>query len=292
MSTLLVDSSFMAKRAYHGFPEIRGPDSDIYRHMIRGFFMTVFSIYFKLKPERMILCFDGRSKYRYNLLPQYKGNREHDPIWGLNMSIIMNICTTLNIEWYIELDFEADDLIATLTRMIPGVINIATADKDMAQLINHRINCYNPVNGLLMNHSEAIAKFGVRPDQMVDYLSMVSDTVDNVSGCDGIGKIIAANLLSKYQNVESIIIDELPNKIKENFRKFRCPEHYGLAKNLITLLYDVPIKLEEKKMNIDYDKFRTAYIPKIWDIKPDFLNKLEPLIKEKSVGGLAELFDF
>lgn len=293
MSTLLIDSSFYAKRALHAFPEVDPNRGDIYKSMIRGFFSTVFSTYFKLKPSRIIFCFDGRSKYRYGLLPSYKGNRVHDPIWDLNISIIRSICTTLGFEQYRHEDYEADDLLGALALSIPGLINIGTADKDMAQLVNHRINCYNPTTDVLLDHAGVVKKFGVRPDQIIDFLALVSDNVDNIKGCPGIGKVTAASLLSKYQTVDNIEVENLPIRIQADFTNFRHDGHYGLSKKLITLITDVPINIRETKMTLDYEPFRQAYIPKIWDVKPDFLNRLEPLVSESTKnGGLAALCDF
>ena len=139
---------------------------------------------------------------------------------------------------------EADDVIGTLATEAErkGIKTVvSTGDKDLAQLVTKNITLVNTMTNELLDEDRVMKKFGVRPDQIIDYLALVGDTSDNIPGVNKVGPKTAVNWLTKYQTVEAIIesADEISGKVGEYLRE--GIEQLKLSKQLTTIKKDVAL---------------------------------------------------
>lgn len=159
-------------------------------------------------PKAAICCDKGKS-FRHELNPQYKAQREAAPA-ALHHQIALAI-GRLQADgypvWAVK-GFEADDLIATATTIALGLADttvlILSADKDLLQLVGPRVRAMSVTHGAIYDEAAVVAKFGVKPSQMRDYLTLVGDASDNVKGAAGIGPKKAAELLGRYGDLEGV----------------------------------------------------------------------------------------
>jgi DNA polymerase I len=151
---------------------------------------------------------------------------------------------------FIDERYEADDLIATVIDRTPDARHvIITSDKDLTQLVSDRITWADPGRGLRLDAAGVEAKFGVRPDQMTDFLGLAGDSVDNIPGVKGIGPKTAADLLRRYGSLEGIY-ENVPamrhNAVRTNLE--RDVTMAGLSKRLATVSTDAPIEVDVESL--------------------------------------------
>lgn len=198
-----------------------------------------------------------------NCKTQYKSNRKETPDdLKCQFKIIRELIDSMGIKTESKVGFEADDIISTITKQ--AVDNgyktiIVSADKDLCQLVkDDQVSIYDPVKKHFLNEKAVIERFGVRADQVCDFLSITGDHCDNVFGVNGIGPKGAAKLLEKYEHLENILlhINELEEKIRQKF--LASKDVLGLAYKLINLCNDA-IEIddfEQYKLNINSDGLR------------------------------------
>jgi hypothetical protein len=194
---------------------------------------------------RTIVCCEGRRPFRFELDPEYKANRPPKPDAARESlaALIGELCD-LGIP-LVSLDgCEADDLIATFVAQATEPVQIVSQDKDLAQLISPTVSMV--VNGVVCGTEWCLEKFGVRPDQVRDYLAICGDTADNIKGCPGIGGKGAARLLNRFGTLEAIraASDEELELGPKTLAKFRAWDP-TLAVKLVSLLNTAPITIEE-----------------------------------------------
>lgn len=195
--------------------------------------------------DKLIVCAEGRRPKRFDWYPKYKANRPEKPQEARDslVAIISDICDSgVNL---VSLDgYEADDLIATFSSQAEEHVQIVSQDKDLAALVSDRVCLI--VNRKPFGPRECLAKFGVHPHQIRDYLAICGDAADNIPGCPGIGSKGAARLLQKFGSLESIQAapDQELGLGPKTLAKFREWDP-SLAVKLTTLLFDAPIHLNE-----------------------------------------------
>ena len=198
-------------------------------------------------PSDYSLCvFDAKGKtFRDDWYPEYKATRAHMPedlalqIEPLHKLIAANGWHIAAIE-----GVEADDVIGTLTTQatLDGVqCVVATGDKDLAQLVNEHVTLINTMNNETLDIAGVNAKFGVPPERIIDYLSLIGDTVDNVPGVEKVGPKTAVKWLTQYGSLDEIVAhaDEIKGVVGENLRK--ALDWLPQARRLITVKCDVPL---------------------------------------------------
>ena len=187
---------------------------------------------------------------------QYKANRKETPeeLRG-QFKIIRELVDAMNIKTESKIGFEADDVIGSLAKnaIKHGYkVLIVSADKDLCQLVeDDKISVYDPVKKKFLNEQGVIERFGVRADQVCDYLSIVGDHCDNVFGVNGIGPKGAVKLLQKYGHIENILIhlNELDEKTKQKFLESR---------EVVELAYQL-IKLDTNALDVDdFSKYKMS----------------------------------
>ncbi|NOY71120.1 MAG: DNA polymerase I [Gammaproteobacteria bacterium] len=248
---LLVDGSSYLYRAFHGLPPLNTqagqPTGAIY-----GVLNMLNRLILDHPPQYIAVVFDAPGKtFRHEMYAAYKANRPPMP-GDLRSQIqpLHAIIEALGIPLVIEQGVEADDVIGTLARnaSMQGLRTlISTGDKDLAQLVNEDITLINTMNNTLLTPASVKNKFGVQPEQIIDYLALIGDTSDNIPGIPKVGPKTAAKWLATYENIDTLVAhaDEITGKIGNTLR-----EHLGqlpLSKDLATIRINlaIPHKFQE-----------------------------------------------
>jgi len=220
---------------------------------------------------------------------QYKANRKETPDeLKSQFKIIRELIDSIGIKTESSIGFEADDVIGSIAKQAAknGYKSvIISADKDLCQLIkDDEIFVYDPVKKKFLDERNVIEKFGVRVDQICDYLSIVGDKCDNVLGINGIGPKGAVKLLEKYEHIENILLhlNELDEKIRTKFIDNK--DILELAYNLIQLRFDaIDVKdFKQYKMVINNQGLNN-FIKKYGFKTLDLIQKNNHFLKNKNV---------
>jgi len=222
---------------------------------VYGFYQTLKKIVSKYNPQYLAICFDvSRKTFRQEKFKEYKIQRPPTPDdLKQQIPVIKKLINFLGITLIEKEGFEADDIIATISRK--AVYDnfsaiIISSDKDMYQLLDaDRIKVYEPVNEELLNEDNFKKEFGFHPKLIIDYLSLTGDSADNVPGAKGIGKVGASKLIGQFETVEKVFdnIDKIPQKMKEILLKEK--ENIFLSKDLVTLRNcDIDLKWQDLKI--------------------------------------------
>ncbi len=262
----LIDAYALIFRAFYAFiknPRINSKGLDT--SAIFGFLNTLLDLIRREKPDHLAVAFDlGGSKERRELFEEYKANRLETPE-GILLAVpyIKQILEAMHIP-VIELEgWEADDLIGTLAKQAEKEnfdVFMVTADKDFAQLVDEHIFLYKPSrsgNGIeIWNVDKVKEKFGVeRPEQVIDYLGMMGDSVDNIPGLPGVGEKTAKKFIAQFGSMENLLqnTDQLKGKMKE---KVEANKELGLlSKKLATININAPITFDEKQYELETPDF-------------------------------------
>ena len=246
MKTLvLVDGSSYLYRAFHALPDLRNKHGEP-----TGAIKGVLSMLEKLRKETSadyIACvFDAKGKtFRDDWYPQYKANRAPMPddlvkqIEPLHDSVRAMGWPLLMID-----GVEADDVIGTLAKQAEALgvqTIISTGDKDITQLVNPTVRLVNTMSNESLDENGVLQKFGIKPAQIVDYLTLIGDSVDNVPGVDKVGPKTAVKWLSQYGTLDEVVAhaEEITGAVGENLRK--ALPWLPTAKKLLTIKCDVPL---------------------------------------------------
>jgi DNA polymerase-1 len=221
---VLVDGSSYLFRAYHALPPLTNSHGEA-----TGAIVGVVNMLRKLisdyAPEQMAVVFDAPGgTFRHRLYEQYKANRPPMPD-DLREQIepLHRIIEAMGLPLLIVPDVEADDVIGTLATLASAAGRqtlISTGDKDLAQLVDAHVTLINTMTGELLDRPGVLQKFGVAPEQIVDYLALVGDSADNIPGVAKCGPKTAVKWLSQYQTLDALMAHagEIKGKVGENLR--------------------------------------------------------------------------
>jgi DNA polymerase-1 len=247
-TVFVIDCHSLIYQVFHAISEMTAPDGRPV-NAIYGFTRDILDILTKRKPDFLFCAFDVSDvTFRNDLYPEYKAHRDPMPD-DLRVQIpeIQRLLRALAIP-VLELDgFEADDIIATLCREVTtrgGRCIMVTSDKDCRQLLSDRALLLNMRKGQLYGAEELKADWGIRPDQVVDFQSLVGDSVDNVPGVPSIGPKTATQLLAEFGSLAQILsrVDEISGKKAEKIRE--SIDLAKLSQQLVRLDDRVPIEID------------------------------------------------
>ena len=242
----LVDGSGFIFRAFHALPPMSRADGTP-TNAVFGFTNMLIKLIDDLKADHCAIIFDtARKTFRNDIFDQYKANRPPAPEELIpQFSIIREAVNAFNVPC-IEMDgFEADDLIASYTTLAVNdgaKVTIVSSDKDLMQLVGHNVMMHDPMKNKYIGVSEVREKFGVNPDKVIDVQSLAGDSADNVPGVPGIGIKTAAQLITEYGDLDSLLAraNEITQpKRKENLINFS--EMARISRDLVTLKTDVEV---------------------------------------------------
>ena len=268
----LIDAYALIFRGYYAFiknPRVNSKGLDT--SAILGFTNSLFDVIKRESPDYLAVCFDkGGSQDRIKIFDQYKANRDETPeAIKISVPIIEEILKSLNISVLVKEGFEADDIIGTIAKKVKSEnfeTYMVTPDKDFAQLVDESIYMYRPVFGggyEIWGVNEVLEKFEIsQTSQVIDFLAMKGDSVDNIPGLPGVGDKTAKKFLKEFGSLEGLLQNttELKGKLKEKIEQNK--ELGILSKKLATIITDVPIdyNIEELKLNVtNLDKARKIF---------------------------------
>ena len=250
----LIDAYALIFRGYYAFiknPRINSKGVDT--SAILGFTNSLFDVIKRESPDYLAVCFDkGGSQDRIKIFDQYKANRDETPeTIKISVPIIEDILKSLNIPILVKDGYEADDIIGTIAKKVSSKnfdTYMVTPDKDFAQLVDESIFMYRPVFGggyETWGIKEVLEKFEIsNTSQVIDFLAMKGDSVDNIPGLPGVGDKTAKKFIKQFGSIEGLLenTSELKGKIKEKIEQNK--ELGILSKKLATIITDVPIEFE------------------------------------------------
>lgn len=263
---ILVDGSSYLYRAFHALPDLSTADGRP-TGAIRGVVSMLKKLLNDYHPSHMAVIFDAKGKtFRDDLYPEYKATRPPMPDdLAAQIEPLHELIRTLGLPVIVEVGVEADDVIGTLAEQATREgrpVLVSTGDKDMAQLVNDQVTLMNTMTGEVLDREGVRKKFSVEPEQIVDYLTLIGDKVDNVPGVDKVGPKTAAKWLALYGDLDGIIAhaDQIKGKVGENLR--RALDDLPLSKTLVTIKRDVPLResLDDLKVSTpDPEKLAALY---------------------------------
>jgi DNA polymerase-1 len=237
-----------AYQLFHALPEMTAPDGRPVS-VIFGLTRDLLDTLEKRKPDYIFCGMDAPGPtFRHERFEAYKANRAEMPADLVpQIPLVRELLEVMGIPCLERPGFEADDILATLATQVAeagGDCTIATSDKDARQLLSEHVSLLNLRNNTRLGTAELAAEWGIAPDQVVDFLALVGDAVDNVPGVPGIGPKIAGELLQKFGTLEGILahVDQVSGaKRKENL--VAHGETARAGRELIQLERAVPIEI-------------------------------------------------
>ncbi|ABE33161.1 DNA polymerase I [Paraburkholderia xenovorans LB400] len=236
---LLVDGSSYLYRAYHAMPDLRGPDGGP-TGALYGMINMLRRMRKEVTAEYSACVFDAKGKtFRDDWYADYKANRPSMPD-DLSRQIEPIHVAVRALGWPLLMieGVEADDVIGTLSTEAEkrGMnVIVSTGDKDLAQLVSDHVTLINTMTNEKLDRAGVLAKFGVPPERIIDYLSLVGDTVDNVPGVEKCGPKTAVKWLTQFDSLDGIVAhaDEIKGAVGDNLR--RALDFLPMAKKLVTV---------------------------------------------------------
>ena len=250
---VLIDGSSYLYRAFHALPPLTAPDGSPTGALFG--IVNMLRATLKENPDYTAFVVDASGPtFRDAMYPAYKATRSAMPDdLRAQVEPMMQIVEALGFPILRVPGVEADDVIGTLALQASaqGIpVTISTGDKDFAQLVRPGITLTNTMTGSVLDAAGVMAKFGVRPDQIVDFLSLMGDSVDNIPGVDKCGPKTAAKWLAEHGTLDAVMAGagQLPGKIGENLRAAlpRLP----LNRQLVTIKLDVPLELAPQQLKL------------------------------------------
>jgi len=282
----LLDAYALIFRGYYAFiknPRINSKGMDT--SAIMGFMNSLLDVIKREKPDHLAVAFDKEgSQVRTEMYSDYKANRDATPeAIKIAIPYIQDLLRAMHIPIIEMAGCEADDLIGTIAKQAEKEnykVFMVTPDKDFAQLVSENIFMYKPArmgNGIeIWGVPEVLAKFEIeRPDQVIDFLGMMGDAVDNIPGLPGVGEVTAKKFLKEFGTMENLLENThlLKGKMKENIEANK--EKGILSKKLATIICDCDVVFNEN----DYELSR-----------PD-IEKTDAIFQELEFRRMAEQFD-
>ena len=243
---LLIDGSSYLFRAFHAMPDLQTREGT-HTGAIRGVIAMLRRLAKDYPGSPVAVVFDAKGKtFRNDMYSEYKANRPPmDDRLRAQIAPIHEIVKAMGMPLLVVPGVEADDVIGTLAVQAtkakrPTVVS--TGDKDMAQLVTKYVSLVNTMTDTAMDESGVEEKFGVRPDQIIDYLALMGDTADNIPGVPKVGPKTAAKWLGIYDTLDGLIAnaDEIKGKVGESLRA--SLEQLPLSRSLTAIKCDVELE--------------------------------------------------
>ena len=267
----LIDAYAMIFRGYYAL--IRSPritSTGIDTSAIFGFTNSLIELIRREKPSHLAVVFDvGQASVRTADFAEYKANRSETPeAIKLAIPYIHRILEAMHVPILGVEGYEADDVIGTIACKAEKegyTTFMVTPDKDFAQLVTDKIKIYKPgLKGAefeILGVAEVLEKYEINdPKQVIDYLAMMGDAVDNIPGLEGVGEKTAKKFLKQYGSIENLLANthEITGKLKEKVEN--SAERGILSKKLATIICDVPIEFHQEQYDLETPDFEKAKV--------------------------------
>ena len=298
----LIDAFAQIYRAFYAMPIMSNSKGE-YTNAIFGFARFLLSLEKEFNPEFGAVVFDkGKPLERLELLPDYKANRKPMPDeLRSQIDYIRQLIKAFGYPIVEEENREADDVLAAMAVHFKDfAVRIISADKDIAQVIDSRIEMLipgTPAKGLAKRGIKEIQeKFNIAPGQIVDYLAMLGDAADNIPGLQGVGVKTAAKLLNQYLSIDNML--ENPEIIENKKLKEKILQNEALLRKNIKLI-TLNTSLNQRFMDSQYIKKQNANWTEIREIAKkleleNFLKAINNFISEENenINDDLDLFSY
>ena len=275
---VLVDGSYFLFRAYHALPPLT-TSTGLQTNAIRGAISAIQKLLRRIQPTHMAVIFDTpEPTFRHELSSIYKGDRPSMPDeLSQQIPYLHALIRALGIPLHTLPGAEADDVIGTLAKQAERAghhVLISTGDKDMAQLVTDKVTLEDSFKDKPMDVNGVFEKFGVWPNQMIDYLTLMGDASDGIRGVPGIGAKTAAKLLTEYGSIGGILenVDNIKGKVGQNIKD--NVEGIALDHQLASIVIDLDL-------NLTYDDLKLCdpNVPALRNLytELEFRNQLQSL---------------
>ena len=256
----IVDTSSFIFRAFYAITNLT-TKSGFPTNALYGFLKMYLKLLKEANPKYIVSVFDtGKKNFRHDLYSEYKANRAKCPDeLALQMPFFRDFVKALGVKVIDKEGFEADDVIATITdkaKEFQMGVEIVTADKDLMQLVESNVGIWDTMKDKHYDREAVKEKFGVYPENVLNYLALVGDTSDNVPGVKGLGSKTAVTLLENYDSIEALYenLEEIANNknirgaksLADNLKNNK--EILFLSKKLVELEHKVDITLNDKSI--------------------------------------------
>ncbi|HEV2412377.1 MAG TPA: 5'-3' exonuclease H3TH domain-containing protein, partial [Candidatus Saccharimonadales bacterium] len=292
---VIIDGKSVFYRGYYAMPGLSTKDGTP-TGGVYGFAVMALEIIKRLKPNYVCVAWDKPKtnvRARLALYPEYKaGRKSPPPDFYAQIPVLRELLDSLGWPFYEVDDFEADDIMAAFA-MQAGKHDVEsyliTSDLDVLQLINSHTHIYTLKKGLtnieLFNEAYFKEKYGIDPHQHVDVKALKGDASDNIPGVGGVGEKTALELIKKYKTLEGVYehLDEIKPTLRAKLEKDK--DMAFLSKKLVTLMTDVPLKLDLKKAEL-HDGINPTFVSMLR--KLEFRSLLRQVESQLPASELAE----
>ncbi|MFW1766067.1 DNA polymerase I [Acinetobacter bereziniae] len=275
---VLVDGSYFLFRAFHALPPLT-TSTGLQTNAIRGAISAIQKLMRRVQPTHMAVIFDTpEPTFRHQLSPIYKGDRPSMPEeLSQQIPYLHALIRALGIPLHTLPGAEADDIIGTLAKRAEKEgyqVLISTGDKDMAQLVTDKVTLEDSFKDKPMDVDGVIEKFGVRPDQIIDYLTLMGDASDGIRGVPGVGAKTAAKLVNEYGSIDGILknVDNIKGKVGQSLKD--NVDGITLDHQLASIIIDLDLNISYEDLKLcdpDVEALRNLYT------ELEFRNQLQSL---------------
>ena len=265
---ILIDGSSYLYRAFY-VPQLKRMQTTSGQPTgaVFGVINMIKSLNTEYPESNIVAIFDAKGKnFRHELYQEYKANRPSMPDeLRSQIEYVHAAVKALGLPLVAVPGVEADDVIGTYAKQASEAgqtVLIASGDKDLAQIVNDKVNLIDTMKKVILDEAGVAEKFGVRPDQIIDYLTLMGDSSDNIPGVPKVGPKTAVKWIAEYGSLDGVIenADKIGGKVGENLREF-LPQ-LPLSKDLVTLRCELqvePLLSELKQTEQDKDALIEIY---------------------------------
>lgn len=255
---ILVDGSYYLFRTYHALPKTMQNSQGLITNAIRGTLNALLKLMRRYHPTHMAVCFDTKSPtFRHAMSEEYKANRpKMDVELAEQIPYIHSLVAALGIPLLRIEGAEADDIIGTLAYRAVAEghhVVISTGDKDMMQLINDCVILEDSFTGKITDSTGVVEKFGINPEQMIDFLTLMGDSSDGIKGVPGIGKKTAKDLLNEYGSIDNMLKNVADIKGRAGKNLVEYADDIPMNAQLATIVTDLEIGQDWQDLKINTD---------------------------------------
>jgi DNA polymerase I len=304
-SLFLIDGSNQMYRAYHAIRGLTGPDGRS-TNAVYGFVTMLRKLLADHHPAYIAASFDlPTATFRDQIAADYKANRSPmPPDLADQIPWVHEACRAMGVPILTSEGYEADDVIGALARQAGAggfEVAIVTGDKDFFQLVDGPIRVYNPKDdGAWYDAEGVLGKFGVRPDQVVDVLALMGDTIDNVKGVPGIGEKGARDLISTFGSLDALL--DRATEVKAKKQREALVAHADdarLSRRLVTIDTDVPVTFDPDALRFQgasrercYTLFSTlGFRTLVTEFAPTAESVVKDYVVVETLDGVREVVD-
>lgn len=245
---ILIDGSSYLYRAFY-VPQLKRMQTSDGQPTgaVFGIMNMIKSLMTEYPESNIVAIFDAKGKnFRHELYEDYKANRPSMPDeLRSQVEFVHRGVKALGLPLVAMPGVEADDVIGTYAALSSAAgqsVLVATGDKDLAQIVNDKVSLIDTMKKVIMDEAGVVEKFGVRPDQIIDYLALMGDSSDNIPGVPKVGPKTAVKWLAEYHSLDEVVAnaDKIGGKVGENLREF-IPQ-LPLSKDLVTIRCELEVE--------------------------------------------------